>query len=77
MPTSASGTGSWFPGLFFFFLDGRAAGTQGSARVEISKQPPEEKRLWRHMKLVAKLPERDQRAVLCLIDTAARPGRSA
>lgn len=52
-------------------------GLKTPARVEIPKQPPEEKRLWRHMKLVAKLPERDQRAVLRLIDTAARAGRSA
>lgn len=33
---------------------------------------PEEKRLWRHLRVVAQLPERDQRAVLRLIDTAAR-----
>ena len=48
----------------------RVAGSQAPPRVEVPRQPPEEKRLWRHMKLVAKLPERDQRAVLRLIDTA-------
>ena len=34
-------------------------------------RPPEEKRLWRHLKLVASLPERDQRAVLRLINSVA------
>ena len=52
-------------------------GLKPPPRVEVPRRPPEEKRLWRHMKLVAKLPERDQRAVLRLIDTAARAGRSA
>ncbi len=52
-------------------------GLKAPARIEMPKQPPEEKRLWRHMKLVAKLPERDQRAVRRLSDTAARAGRSA
>lgn len=33
---------------------------------------PEERRLWKHLRLIALLPERDQRAVLRLIDTAAR-----
>ena len=32
---------------------------------------PEEKRLWKKLRLVAALPERDQRAVLRLIDSAA------
>jgi transcriptional regulator with XRE-family HTH domain len=41
-------------------------------RVEPPRQPPEEKRLWRHLRVVAQLPERDQRAVLRLIDTAAK-----
>ena len=39
-------------------------------------QPPEEKRLWRHLRVVAQLPERDQRAVLRLIDTAAKANRA-
>lgn len=37
-------------------------------------QPPEEKRLWRHLKVVAAIPEREQRAVLRIVDTAARAG---
>ena len=34
-------------------------------------QAPDEKRLWKKLRLVAALPERDQRAVLRLIDSAA------
>lgn len=34
-------------------------------------QPAAEKRLWKKLRLVAALPERDQRAVLRLIDSAA------
>lgn len=40
-------------------------------------QRPEEKRLWRHLRVVAQLPERDQRAVLRLIDSAARATRAS
>jgi transcriptional regulator with XRE-family HTH domain len=42
-------------------------------------QPPEEKRLWRHLKRVAALPERDRRAVLRIIDSAslARSARAS
>ena len=47
-------------------------GLKAPPRVEAARQPPEEKRLWKHLRLVAQLPERDQRAVLRLIDTAAR-----
>ena len=47
-------------------------GLKAPPRVEAPRQPPEEKRLWRHLRVVAQLPERDQRAVLRLIDTAAR-----
>jgi hypothetical protein len=36
-----------------------------------------EKRLWRHLKLVASLPERDQRAVLRIIDSTAKARRGA
>lgn len=39
-------------------------------------QPPEEKRLWRHLRVVAQLPERDQRALLRLIDSAAKAKRA-
>lgn len=52
-------------------------GLKPPPRVEVPRQPPEGKRLWRHLEFVAKLPERDQSAVLRLIDTAARAGRSA
>lgn len=51
-------------------------GLKPPPRVEAPRHPREEKRLWRHLKLVAKLPERDQRAVLRL-NTAARAGKSA
>lgn len=47
-------------------------GLKPAPRVEAPRQPPEEKRLWRHLRIVAQLPERDQRAVLRLIDSAAR-----
>lgn len=52
-------------------------GLKATPRVEVPRQPPEERRLWRHLKLVAALPERDQRAVLRFIDTATRARRSA
>jgi hypothetical protein len=39
-------------------------------------QPAEEKRLWRHLRVVAQLPERDQRAVLRLIDSAAKASKA-
>lgn len=41
------------------------------------RQPADERRLWRHPTLVASRPERDQHAVLRVIDAAARAGRSA
>lgn len=50
-------------------------GLKPPPRVALPQQAPEEKRLWRHLKVVASLPERDQRAVLRIIDTAARAGR--
>ncbi len=37
---------------------------------------PDERRLWKHLRLVAQLPERDQRAVLRLIDSAARAAKA-
>lgn len=37
---------------------------------ETSRQPPEEKRLWRKFRQVAQLPERDKRALLRIIDSA-------
>jgi transcriptional regulator with XRE-family HTH domain len=37
---------------------------------------PDERRLWKHLRVVAQLPERDQRAVLRLIDTAAKAARA-
>ena len=50
-------------------------GLKAPPRAAAPRQLPEEKRLWRHLKVVASLPERDQRAVLRIIDTAARAGR--
>jgi transcriptional regulator with XRE-family HTH domain len=50
-------------------------GLKAPRREAAPRQLPEEKRLWRHLKVVASLPERDQRAVLRIIDTAARAGR--
>lgn len=41
-------------------------------QLSAAAPPREEKRLWRHLRVVARLPERDKRAVLRLIDTAAR-----
>ena len=52
-------------------------GIKPAARVEAPRQPPEEKRLWRHLRVVAQLPERDQRAVLRLIDSAARASKAS
>ena len=51
-------------------------GLKPPPRVEPRRQPADERRLWRHLKLVASLPERDQRAVLRIIDTAARAGNA-
>lgn len=51
-------------------------GLKPAPRVEAPRQPPEEKRLWRHLRVVAALPERDQRAVLRLIDSVARAQRA-
>ena len=47
-------------------------GLKPPPKVAAPRQPPDEKRLWRHLRVVAQLPERDQRAVLRLIDTAAK-----
>lgn len=41
-------------------------GLKPPPKVETPRQPPDEKRLWKHPRLVAQLPERDQRAVLRL-----------
>ena len=49
-------------------------GLNPSPKVAAHVQPPEEKRLWRHLKVVAAIPEREQRAVLRIVDTAARAG---
>jgi len=51
-------------------------GLKPPPKVEPARQPPEEKRLWRHLRVVAQLPERDQRAVLRFIDTASRATKS-
>ncbi len=51
-------------------------GLKPPPKVEPPRQPPEEKRLWRHLRVVAQLPERDQRAVLRFIDTASRATKS-
>lgn len=51
-------------------------GLKPPPKVEAPRQAPEEKRLWRHLRVVAELPERDQRAVLRLIDTAAKAKRA-
>ena len=51
-------------------------GLKPPPRVETPRQLPEERRLWRHLRVVARLPERDQRAVLRFIDTAARAQRA-
>lgn len=45
--------------------------------MEAPRQPPEEKRLRRHLRVVAQLPERDQRTVLRLIDTAAKATKAS
>lgn len=47
-------------------------GRRPPPKVAALRQPPEENRLWRHLK--ASLRERDQRVVLRFIDTAARVG---
>jgi hypothetical protein len=52
-------------------------GLKPPPKVEAPRQAPEEKRLWRHLRVVAELPERDQRAVLRLIDTAAKAKRAS
>ncbi|GMU63470.1 MAG: hypothetical protein AMXMBFR34_52330 [Myxococcaceae bacterium] len=49
-------------------------GLKPPPRVEPPRQPPEEKRLWRHLRVVAQLPERDQRAVLRLAAKAQGVG---
>jgi transcriptional regulator with XRE-family HTH domain len=51
-------------------------GMKALPKAATATQPPEERRLWRHLRVVAALPERDQRAVLRLIDTAARAHRA-
>lgn len=52
-------------------------GLKPPPKVAGLRQPPEEKRLWRHLKVVASLPERDQRAVLRIIDSTAKARRGA
>ena len=53
-------------------------GLKPPPRVVPRRQLADERRLWRHLKLVASVTERDQqRAVLPVIDTAAKAGRSA
>jgi transcriptional regulator with XRE-family HTH domain len=46
-------------------------GLKVPAKIEPPAQLPEERRLWKKLRLVAALPERDQRAVLRFIDSAA------
>lgn len=46
-------------------------------KVASFRERPEEKRVWCHLKVVASLPERDQRAVLRIIDSTARARRGA
>lgn len=46
-------------------------GLKGLPRAATAKPPPEERRLWKKLRLVAALPQRDQRAVLRFIDSAA------
>jgi transcriptional regulator with XRE-family HTH domain len=46
-------------------------GLKPPARVLVTKPPPEDAALLRRLRLVSQLPERDRRAVLRLIDTAA------
>jgi transcriptional regulator with XRE-family HTH domain len=45
-------------------------GLKPPPKVEAAVQPPQERRLWKKLRLVAALPERDQRAVLRIIDSA-------
>src|SRR5262245_27075897 len=46
-------------------------GLKPPARVPVAKPAPEDAALLRRLRLVSQLPERDKRAVLRLIDTAA------
>ena len=46
-------------------------GLKPPPKAEAPVQLPEERRLWKKLRLVAALPERDQRAVLRIIDSAA------
>jgi len=52
-------------------------GLKAPSKVALAQPGPEERRLLRHLKGVAELPERDRRAVLRHIDTASRARRSA
>ncbi len=52
-------------------------GRKPPPKLAAVRQPPEEKRLWRHLRVVASLPERDQRAVLRIIDSTAKARRGA
>jgi transcriptional regulator with XRE-family HTH domain len=45
-------------------------GIKALPRSATAVQAPEEKRLWKKLRLIAALPERDQRAVLRIIDSA-------
>lgn len=46
-------------------------GLKSLPKAATAKPPPEERRLWKKLRLIAALPQRDQRAVLRLIDSAA------
>jgi len=46
-------------------------GLKPPPKTEAPVQLPQERRLWKKLRLVARLPERDQRAVLRIIDSAA------
>lgn len=52
-------------------------GRKPPPKAALVRPGPEEKRLMRHLKRVAELPERDKRAVLRFIDTATRARRTA
>lgn len=52
-------------------------GLKPPPKVAALRQPPEEKRLSGHLKVVASLPERDQRAVLRIIDSTGKARRGA
>lgn len=51
-------------------------GIKAAPKAGATESAQDERRLWKHLRLVAQLPERDQRAVLRLIDTAARAAKA-